>query len=216
MRQAEWTLEKLSDGFNKFKSENGRYPTSHEIDNYSHLPSSRQIQRRFVGGLPALRKQLKLDGPEDFTKGEYSSQRALMISKRAHGLEKIIYDFLVKKFGLPFVHREYFFVDDKRTRTDFFIYAKNGNFSIDVFYPKDVKNLINCLNSKMRTYSQSMMLEYPVIFLMMNDAISKEEIQSIIKRKKNKLRTHQQVMTFEELQNFCSQKASLSIGGVEE
>ncbi len=213
MRKIEWTLEKLNDGFNKFKAEYGRYPTSHEIDNYPHLPSARQIQRRFEGGLPALRKQLKLDGPEDFTKGEYSSERARMVGKRAHALEKTIYDFLVKRFGLPFVHREYFFVDDRRTRTDFFIYCKNGNFSIDVFYPKDKKNFAGCLNSKINTYSQRTMLEFPVIFLMMNDNISKEEIQSILEHKKKKLNKQQQVMSFAELQEFCKHKTPLAKAG---
>jgi hypothetical protein len=210
MRKEEWTLEKLATGFQKFHEEHGHYPTALEIDAYAHLPSSRQIQRRFAGGLPALRKQLKLTGPEDFTKGAYSSERARTIGKRAHVLEKTIYAFLIERFGVPFVHREYFFTDDRRTRTDFFIYAKNGNFSVDIFYPKDEKNLIGCLNSKMQTYGSEIMLQYPVIFLMMNDQISGETIAKILENKTKKLRPCQQVMTYAEFRKFCERKTPMS------
>ncbi len=203
-----WTIEKIAEGFEKFNAEHGRYPTSFEIDQYPDLPSSRQIQRQY-GGLPNLRGQLKLSGPQDFTKGEYSSLRAKTIGKRAHQLEKKIYDYLVEHFGVPFVHREYFFVDDRRSRTDFFIYHKNGNFSVDVFFPKDKRNLTGCLNSKMRTYSHGAMIQYPVIFLMMNEEISKEEVMEILSQKRNKLKSFQIVMTYAELVQFCKSKESI-------
>jgi uncharacterized short protein YbdD (DUF466 family) len=205
-----WTIEKISAGFEKFKKEHDRYPTALEIDSYAHLPSSKQLQRRF-GGLIEIRKQLKLDGPTDFTKGAHSSERARMIGKRAHKVEKGIYDYLVNLFGKPFVHREYFFTDDHRTRTDFFIYCKNGNFSVDVFYPKDKKNLIGCLNSKMKTYGYAIMINYPVIFLMMNEEITAEEINDILERKKNKLHKQQRVMTYEQFEQFCTGKTPLSV-----
>lgn len=200
-----WTTEEIKAGFEHFYNKYNRYPTAHEIDAYPHMPSSRSIQRQ-RGGLVALRKKLGLKGPQDFTKGEYSRERAKMINKRAHQLEKDVYDFLVQKFGKVSVHREYFFTDDRRTRTDFFIYCENGNFSVDVFYPKDKKNLIGCLNSKMRTYGQGATLQYPVIFLMMNKNITQEDVALYIQRKKNKLQPYQQVMTFTELQRFCELK----------
>jgi len=209
MRKVEWTIEKIAEGFDKFKTENGHYPTATEIDMCSYLPSSRQIQRRFTGGLPELRKQLKLDCPTDFTKGEYSSMRAHTIGKRAHQLERIVYEYLIEHFGRPFVHREYFFMDDRRSRTDFFIYFQKGNFSVDVFFPKDRRSLAGCLNSKMRTYGQNAMLQYPVIFLMMNDDISEEEVVKILAQKKKKLHAYQQVMTFTELKKFCAHKTPL-------
>ncbi len=205
MREIKWTIEKIDEGFKKFNIEHGHYPTSLEIDQYPDLPSSKQIQRRF-GGLPNLRRELKLPGPEDYTKGEYSSERARVIGKRAHQLEKKVYDYLTAHFGVPFVHREYFFMDDRRTRTDFFVYHKNGNFSVDVFFPKDRRCLTGCLNSKMRTYSSAAMLQYPVIFLMMNDDISEEEVREILEQKTKKLREYQKVMTFGELKKFCEDK----------
>lgn len=203
-----WTLEKIAFGFEKFNSEFKRYPTAVEIDKYPHLPSSRQIQRSFEDGLPGLRKILKLEGPLDFTKGAYSSERARMIGKRAHETEKTVYDYLVAEFGESFVHREYLFIDDRRTRADFLIFCKNGNFCVDVFYPKDIKNLIGCLNSKMRTYGYAAMLQYPVIFVMMNDEISEEEIVAALVNKTNKLNTKQKVMSFTQFETFCRGKVS--------
>lgn len=199
----------MKDGFEKFYEAHQRYPTATEIDNYRHLPSSRQIQRRF-GGLPQLRKELGLSGPNDFTKGIYSSERARSINKRAHGLEAEVYVYFVNIFGKPFVHREYFFTDDARTRTDFFIYHKDGSFSVDVFYPKDRRNLLGCLNSKQRTYSKVTTL-HPVIFLMMNEEIKEEEIGEILARKKKVLHPQQSIMTWQQMKDFCRGKVPLRI-----
>lgn len=201
-----WSLEKIKAGFEAYRKEHGRYPTSHEIDAYYGLPSSRQIQRRF-GGLPALRAKLQLAGPQDFTKGDYSTQRAKTIGKRALTTEQAVYTYLVGRFGKPFVHREFLFNDDRRMRTDFFVYCKaeknNDGFLIDIFFPKDKYNLTGCLNSKMRTYSDATALTYPIIFLMMNPDIGDEEIKRFIAHKKNKLPAHQHVMTFDQLKTFC-------------
>jgi len=128
-----WTLESTAKGLEEFYRQNKRYPTAQEIDEFKYLPAARTIQRRF-GGLVNLRKQLNLKGQSDFTRGKHSSERAKRINERSHALEREIYKHLVNKFGLEFVHREYFFTDDRRTRTDFFVYCQNGNFSVDVFY----------------------------------------------------------------------------------
>jgi hypothetical protein len=213
-----WTLEKIKAGFEAYYKEYGRYPTTHEVDAYHGLPSARQIQRRF-GGLPTLRAQFKLTGPQDFTKGDYSSERARTIGKRAAKTEQAIYTYLVEHFGKPFVHREFLFNDDRRTRTDFFVYCKgadvksaksdNGGFLIDVFFPKDRFNFAGCLNSKMRTYVDATALTHPIIFLMMNPDISEQEIERYITNKKNKLMAHQHVMTFNQFKVFCEGKQAL-------
>ncbi len=199
----EWTIEKIKDGFKMFYDEHGRYPTSIEIDAYDKLPSSRQIQRAY-GGLPALRMQLGLSGQIDYTKGEYSSKRATMIGNRAHKIEKEVYDYLVGLFGKPYVHREYFFTDDRRNRTDFYIYYDGGNFLVDVFFPKDSRCLSGCLNSKLHNYQVSTQLKHPVIFLMMNLEISNETLENILIRKKNKLSAYQKLMSYEQFKRFCS------------
>lgn len=211
VNKSRWTLESIKKGLESFHAEYDRYPTSVEIDRYAKLPSSRQIQRMF-GGLPALRKQLNLKGqPEDFTKGEYSSHRARMIGERAHLVEKEVYTYLVKLFGEPFIHREYFFTDDKRNRTDFYVYHKGGNFSVDVFYPKDKRCLTGCLNSKLKNYSANYQFKYPVIFLMMNDEIGEDVIRNIIERKVKKLCSHQSLMTFGQFKKFCEGKTRIDL-----
>lgn len=199
-----WTLEKLKEGLEKFHKIHGKYPTSQEVDAFKYLPSSRQIQRRF-GGLVNLRKQLGL-GPFDYTKGSYSSDRARKINKRSHKIEKEVYNYLIRVFGIEFVHREYFFTDDRRTRTDFFVYTKSANFSVDVIYAENRHSFIGCLNSKMRTYGNETMLQYPVIFLQMNPNITQKEIENILKQKKNKLFKYQNVMTFKEFKKYCASK----------
>ena len=198
-----WTLEKIKSGFKSFYNEYGHYPTSHEIDSYSKLPSARQIQRSF-GGLVGIRKSIGLKDL-DFTKGKYSSNRAHKINERAHKTEQEVYSYLIKHFGVEFVHREYFFNDDRRNRIDFFIYYKDGSFSVDVFYPDNIRIVNGCLNSKLKTY-KGLILEYPIIFLMMNESISKEELKNLIKNKKSILKSNQRIMTYMEFKDFCESK----------
>jgi hypothetical protein len=114
-----------------------------------------------------------------------------------------------KAFGVQFVHREFFFNDDRRTRTDFYIYSKEGNFSIDVFYPNSIRNLILCLNSKLMSYKGTN-IKYPVIFLMMNDSITSEEIRRAVENKKNKLTENQCVLNFDQFKIFCDTKGRLN------
>ena len=204
-----WEIDKIKEGFEKFFKEHGHYPTATEIDICSYLPASRTLQRRF-GGVVGLRQALKLD-ILDFTRGEIRSEKAKNVNKRAYSLEKKVNEFLIEKFGKEFVHREYFFSDDHRTRTDFFIYYKHGQFSVDVFYPSDKHNFIGCLNSKMKTYRDDIMMQYPVIFLQMNKNIKREDMNKILSNKKNKLRSDQQVMSYEEFKSFCSDKVLNSI-----
>ena len=205
--QNQWLLDDLRDGLEKFYIEHKRYPTALEIDNYSYLPSSRQIQRRF-GGLVELRQKLGLQGPVDFTKGEYSSTRARTINKRGNEYEKQVYDYLVKQFGLEFVHREYLFTDDGRSRTDFFIYDASGNFSVDVFYPKDIHSLVGCLNSKASKYLDSNMLQYQVIFLQMNSNIADSRIKRYLAGRKKTLRDFHRLYTWNEFKAFCQGRKS--------
>lgn len=206
-----WSIEKIKEGFEKFYKEYNRYPTAHEIDSYSYLPSSRQIQRKY-GGLPKIRKALNLSGPSDFTKGPYSSQRARKIGARDNKFGQVVYKYLINHFGEGFVHRKYFFVDDKRTQTDFYIYYDKGTFSVDIFYPKDIKSLIGCINSKLKTYKSQIMLEYQVIFLMMNDDINDEEIKRALSQKKNPLHKNQHILKYKQFKEFCNSKNKLSVG----
>jgi hypothetical protein len=137
-----------------------------------------------------------------------------MILKRAHGTELEVHEYLVGVFGEPFVHREYFFTDDKRTRTDFYIYHKGGNFSVDVFHPKDRKNMNGCLNMKLKGYRNRSadQFKYPIFFLMMNQDLNEKDIEIVLKNKKMKLHPQQRVVTYQELKSFCKDKSALKQG----
>ncbi len=205
-----WKLESIEYGLWRFFEQHGRYPTTREVDHDPNLPSSRQIQRQY-GGLKKLRERLGWSEQTDFTKGDHSSQRAYSINQRAHQTEKEVYDFLIKKFGVQFVHREYMFTDDGRSRTDFFIFDKQGNFSVDVFYPKDKFNLIGCLNSKIQKYDSDIMIQYPVIFLQLNKDISEEEMEKIVANKKRKLDRNQFLMGWQKFKDFCDKRTRLTV-----
>lgn len=176
-----WTEQKIKEGFERFFSEHGRYPTAHEIDSYDYLPSSRQIQRKF-GGLPFLRQ--KMGHPTaDFTKGEIRSSKARFIGKRGLDYEQLVKKFLIDKFGEMFVHEQQP-TSDYTSRFDFVVYAKNKQFGIDVFFPESIRNVVGCVNHKEKIYGKT---NFEVIFVQANSTISQENIELLIKRRKNPL-----------------------------
>lgn len=206
----QWKLEDIESGLAHFFDKYKRYPTAHEFDAYPYLPSGRTIQRSF-GGLIGLRKVLKLEGQGDFRKGQYSTDRAFKINKRAHSVENIVYEFLVEKFGKQFVHREYFFTDDKRTRADFFVYDDAGGICIDVFYPSNRMNVIGCLNNKLQKYKAEYMRQYPVIFLQMNHDIDQGVLDQVVQNKRRSLAVGQQLMSWGVFKDFCKSKKRLHV-----
>jgi len=205
-----WQLEDLRDGLMNFYKEYQRFPTASEVGAYPYLPSARTIERSF-GGLVALRKQLGLDTQSDLRSGKHSSERAHKIGQRSNKIEQIVYEYLVSIFGIEFVHREYLFTYDRRTRADFFIYDQNKGFCVDVFYPSDRHNLICCLNSKERNYQTKVMRQYPLIFLQMNEEIKQEELNQIIKNKKNPFATGQSLMSWSTFKTFCQSRKAHKI-----
>ncbi len=205
-----WTLEELRAGFENFNAKHGHYPTAPEIDAHPYLPSARTIERSF-GGVVELRKSLGLDAQSDLRKGAHSSKRASTINVRAHRVEQEVYTYLEKFFGRQFVHREYFFLDDKRTRADFFVYDNLSGFCVDVFYPSDRRNMIGCLNSKLNKYQGLQMNQYPVIFLQMNKEIDQDILDEIIKNKKKKLLQGHLLYTWDSFKEFCSKRKPLKI-----
>lgn len=208
--QRPWKIEELRAGLEDFYTKNNRYPTAPEVDAHPYLPSARSIERSF-GGLVELRKELGLDTQSDYREGAHGSARAHKINARAHDVEQEVYAFLTKRFGKQFVHREYFFIDDKRTRADFFVYDKTSGFCVDVFYPSDRRNLIGCLNSKLAKYQGPQMNQYPVIFLQMNKELNQELLDAVLKNKKNKLLAGHQLFTWDLFTEFCTSREPLKI-----
>ncbi|MBM3261649.1 hypothetical protein FJY93_04515 [Candidatus Kaiserbacteria bacterium] len=209
-REIPWTLDELKSGLAHFYKEHGKYPTATEVDAYPYLPSARSIERRF-GGLVNLRTQLKLGSNADFRTGEHSSRRAHLINDRAHKTEQVVFDFLTKRFGRQFVHREYFFTDDHRTRADFFVFDDGDGFCVDVFYPNSIRNLTGCLNLKLNKYASEMLTKYPVIFLQMNESIDQATIDGLVGRKERKLTRGQHLMCWDTFQRFCTSRSALKI-----
>lgn len=206
--QKPWKIEELKAGLENFYEKHGRYPTAPEVDTHPFLPSARSIERRF-GGLVEIRKILGLDTQADFRAGAHSSKRAYMINTRAHQNEQEVYTFLIERFGKHFVHREYFFLDDKRTRADFFVYDKMGEFCVDVFYPKDRRNLTGCLNSKLMKYIGSQMNQYPVIFLQMNNELPQPVLDLLVEHKEKKLLAGHLLLSWDSFREFCNKRLPL-------
>ena len=208
-----WPLERIQEGLKRFHQEHGRYPTATEFDAYEYLPRAKTIERRF-GGLIALRKQLNLGDEHDLRSGTHSSKRAHLINERAHKLERKVYDLLVERFGRQFVHREYFFTDDHRTRADFFVYDSKKGFCVDVFYPNSLGNLTGCLNIKLTKYHNSKdLMPYPVIFLQMNESIDQSALDRLVSKKKRGLEKGQYLMSWESFRKFCATREPLKLLG---
>ncbi len=211
-KQVPWSLPELKVGLLEFYKEYGHYPTATEVDGYRFLPSSRSIERSF-GGLVELRKKLNLgDNNHDFRTGKHSSERSLKINKRAHATEQVVYEYLVQRFKKEFVHREYFFTDDHRTRADFFVYDSGKGFCVDVFYPASPRNLSGCLNIKLTKYAgMQTYLDYPVVFLQMNESISQTRLDALAKAKKRPLPAGQYLMEWNTFKEFCSLRNPLQV-----
>jgi hypothetical protein len=208
--QKPWTVEEVKRGLEEFYQSHHRYPTATEVDAFPYLPSARSIERSF-GGLVNLRKKLNLDDQTDFRNGQHSSKRARNINLRAHKIEQRVYDFLLTIFGKEFVHREYFFSEDRRTRADFFVYDSDKGFCVDVFYPSDRRNLIGCLNSKLDKYQTAITRQYPVVFLQMNESIDQEVLDILVQRKRKILQGSECLMSWDTFMEFCRSRNPLKL-----
>lgn len=206
-----WPIERIKNGLQRFFEEHGRYPTATEFDEYPYLPRAKTAERKF-GGLIGLRKKLKLDTIYDLRSGVYRSNLAKLIGKRAHAEEKKVYDFLTDRFGKEFVHREYFYTDDHRTRADFFVYDKTHGFCVDVFYAQSLRNISGCLNIKLKKYANAAeFLPYPLVFLQMNPEITQEALDLLAGNKKRALGKRQLLMSWKTFVEFCNSRARLEI-----
>ena len=208
-----WPLERIKSGLERFFKEYGRYPTATEFDEYAYLPRAKTAERKF-GGLVALRKQLGLETAHDLRSGAHRSNLAELIGKRAHTEEQKVYDFLTKRFGREFVHREYFYTDDHRTRADFFVYDNTHGFCVDVFYARSLRNVSGCLNIKLKKYANvAAFMSYPIVFLQVNPEISQMDLDTLVERKKRGLGKQQALMSWDTFVGFCKGRTPLRVLG---
>lgn len=145
----EWSKERIKSAFDEFVELNGRLPTAPEIDQSSTLPSSRQIQRKF-GGLRALRAELGYE-ITDFGSGDFRSQITKTHGRRGSDAERLLEQKLINRFGELFVHTEKLYGKGKN-RVDFFVYAQNSNFGIDIFTTETTRDLQKNINIKVDKY----------------------------------------------------------------
>lgn len=180
-----WNENKIIDGFKRFEKENGRFPTAVEVDECNYLPAARSIQRRF-DGLMSLRKKFNL-GQENYTTGEYRSKVAVEFNDLSRKLENQFGEILISKFGEEFVHREKPVGKSSKIRYDFYVYTRNGKFAVDVFMANGIRNLVGCLNVKLRKYNNAEQVERDNIYLVsLNSDISQQKIDALMENKKNK------------------------------
>ncbi len=168
----EWSKERIKSAFDEFIKLNGRLPTAPEIDHSSTLPSSRQIQRKF-GGLRALRKELGYE-TIDFGSGNFRSQIAKTHGQRGSNAERLLEQKLIDKFGELFVHTEKLYGQGKN-RVDFFVYAKNSNFGIDIFATETTRDLQKNVNIKVDKYLD-FPTNVPLYFALSSELLSVTEV----------------------------------------
>jgi hypothetical protein len=157
-----WTMDALKSGFEKFHQEHGHYPTCDEVDNCDYLPSARQFQRRF-NGLTKFREIIGLSDVH-LGKGAFRSAISSKIGQRGSDAERKLEKILINHFGEPFVHIEKPINPQlRRIRYDFFIFAKNYKFGVDVFCSDTKKNIMKNLDIKIDSYRSTSFPLYLVI-----------------------------------------------------
>ena len=186
--------------FQRFYTENGRYPTGVDINNTPYFPSTKFFDRHF-GGLLATRRLLGLEVTDLRTDSSRTASAHNAIS-RSYDNEQEVHKFLVTLFGKQCVHRGAH-IEDTFSLYDFFVYSKKGDFAIDVFFPKDKQSFWGCLNTKLKKYSECMKTPYPLILYQMNQDISQSDVDSWVKNKKNKLPKNFSVVCRLSFENYC-------------
>lgn len=198
--QKKWSLEEIKEGLERYKKENGRYPTTIEVDSTMYLPSSRQIQRRF-GGLVAFRKELRLSGPDDFTKGEYRSAVAAKLKRRSYEIEEEFYNYLLTIYPKINIH-EQMRLRPGNIASDFYIYlTENTGYAIDIFNAIDMHSLTKIINIKLKRYTQ--IKDYNIYFIAVGEFLQ-GEVDKFMKNKKIKLPANIKVLCIETFKDTIS------------
>jgi hypothetical protein len=180
----EWDREKLKVAFDRFISENGRLPTSPEVDSTDYLPTSRLIQRNF-GGLRALREQLGYQDI-DFGKGKHRSEFAKSFNIRGIEAERKLEETLIEYFGEPYVHTQKYYGEGKN-RADFLVYTAEGIFGIDVFTTETKQDLQKNVALKIDKYCdfpKNLTLYFVAVSTQLTSDAIKNAAASMIKTKR--------------------------------
>lgn len=188
-----WSLEDISSGIKKFVNENGRLPTSSEVDRIDYLPSSRQIQRLF-GGLPNLRKLIGYDDVY-LAKGKHRSKIGYDSNKRSKISEDNLRDILYQKFHEPFVHLEKPIDPIRKLRADFYVFNPIENFAVDIFATETLHNLDTNIYIKLKKYSH---LPLKMYFVLVSKQLTVGDISLFMRRKSDKFPKNIQLITLDD------------------
>lgn len=161
-----WTDDLIRQGVMRYIEDNGVMPSASNFDECAYLPSARQVQRQY-GGVVALRKQLGY-GDIDFTRGEL--RQAIVMRGNVRGLEaeERFEELLLSKFGEPFVHTQKRYSKGTKNRYDFFIYAKDDFFGIDIFAVDKAINIGKNIRHKVQRY-KGLPTSIKVYFVLVGD-----------------------------------------------
>ncbi len=196
MAKKKYTPQSIVDGFKQFYAEHGRYPNALDTKNSDYLPNMKTIERRY-GGVIAFRKQFGLADPDGYYDSRSSSKNKETIKgiiKRSYEEDGTIYDILVNRFGKLRVHRQDYISTGLRQRCDFRIFMEDETeIVIDIFNPARKESLLGCLNIKINKYKD---LDHNFWFVCTNKEITENDIQDIIKKKKKKIPTNMQLMSY--------------------
>lgn len=177
MTNYKWNLETIKDGIDRFTAEEGKVPTAVDFDLVDYLPSARQIQRLY-GGMAGLRKTLGFE-QLDFTKGDLRKEIALKAFTEGLAAEEEFEKVLIARFGEPFVHTQKRYSEGTKNRYDFFVYAQNTYFGIDVFTTARKQYIGPNIRHKIHRYKS--VQNVPVYFIVMGTEFSDEDIKDVIR-----------------------------------
>lgn len=176
MPKVRWTLNSIRNGIERFIVEHNRPPTAIDFDQTAYLPSSRHIQRAH-GGLATLREALGYY-ERNFTKGSARSKIASAAGVRGIEAEEALELILMKKFGEPYVHSQKRYIRGGKSRYDFFVYAKDYSFGIDIFATERREYIEKNVRHKIRKYAETS-LHIPIYFVLSGKSFTNDDTEPV-------------------------------------
>lgn len=174
MAKAVWTTDIIKQGIDKFFDQHGNFPTAWDFDKTPYLPSARQVQRAF-GGLEALRISLGYS-ETNYTKGQLRRQRSIDGNTNGLAAEDRLEILLINRFGEPFVHTQKRYYKKLKNRYDFFIYAYDMHFGIDVFTTQRREYIGPNIRHKLLKY-KDIPPDVPVYFIVASETLTPEDVE---------------------------------------
>ncbi len=177
--QKSWTLDQIKAGFEYFYEIHKRYPTTHEMDDFKYLPTSRALMKKDGwGGLPNVRKLLGISNYH-MNKGAGASKARKRHGEDNRKAELDMYNFLVSKFGILHIHeQEPILKKPNIVSPDFVLYlGEERKVAIDVFTSQHLRNVSTHIHLKNKKYISS---PIPVFYVLYSNALTQKELDKLI------------------------------------